>query len=101
MNKLSKDKRNMLLIVGFATTVVLAGLWYGLLAPQRSKLAEIAKKTADAEAKLADGVRTTATAQVAEDDLEKVTARLKAIESSMPSGDMYAWFIQTIERFRL
>src|SRR5436190_10478285 len=101
MIKISKDKRNKLLIVGFATVLPLAALWYVLLTPQCRKLVEIAKKTTEAETKLADGVRTTATAQTAEADLEKVSARLKAIESSMPSGDMYAWFIQTIERFRL
>jgi len=101
MNKLSKDKQQKLVIVGFATVLVLAGLWYALLAPQHGKLVEIAKKTAEAETKLADGVRLTATAQAAEADLERVSTKLKAIESSMPSGDMYAWFIQTIERFRL
>ena len=101
MNKLPKDRRNKLLLVAFGTLVVLAGLWYAVLSPQRSKLTEIAKKTAEAESKLANGMRTTASAEATTADLETVSGKLKAIESGMPSGDMYAWFIQTIDRFRL
>lgn len=100
MNKLPKDRRNKLFLVGFATIVVLVGLWYAVLSPQKSKLREIARKTADAESKLADAVRTTASAEAAETDLQNVSGKLKAIEAGMPSGDMYAWFIQTIDRFR-
>ena len=101
MNKFPKDKRNKLLLVAFGTLVVLAGLWYAVLSPQRNKLKEIAKKTAEAENKLADGMRTTASAEAMEADLQTATGKLKAVESGMPSGDMYAWFIQTIDRFRL
>ena len=100
MNPLPKDKRNKLILLAFGTLVVLAGLWFAILSPQCRKLAEIAKKTADAENKLADGQRTTASAEATEAGLQNTAGKLQAIESGMPSGDLYAWFIQTLDQFR-
>ena len=101
MKNIPKDKRTKLVLVAMGTFVVLAGFWYGALFPQRSKLKQIAAKTAEAETRLADGLRTAASAEATAADLRSVSERLVAIEAGMPSGDMYAWFIQTMDRFRL
>jgi hypothetical protein len=99
MNKLSKDKRNQLILVAMLTVGVIAGLWFGLIAMQKQKITEISQKLQDTQAQI-DRVQTvvTGTAQV-EAGLKIASERLYVIENGMPSGDLFSWIVRTIKTF--
>lgn len=100
MNRLSKDKRDKLILVVLFTILALVALWYGVISLQRSKLDEIGKKTAEAEAKLARASDLVSSRDRIEAQLQVVSAKLKTMEAGMPAGDVYAWFIGLIDQFR-
>lgn len=100
MNRFSKDKRDKLILVFLSTLLALLGLWYGVISLQRSKLEEIGKKTADAESKLARASDLVRSREKIETQLQVVSAKLKTIETGMPAGDVYAWFIGLLDQFR-
>ena len=100
MNRLPKDKRDKLILVGLLTVLAVLGLWYGLISVQRNKIEEIGKKTAESEIKLARAKDLVKKREEIQTELQAVSAKLKAIETAMPSGDLYAWFIDLIDRFR-
>src|SRR5947207_1868755 len=100
MNRLSKEKRDKLILVGILAVLAIAGLWYGVISVQRKKIEEIGKKTAEAETKLAKATNLVKNREKIETESQAVSAKLKVIETGMPSGDVYAWFIALIDQFR-
>ena len=99
MNKLSKDKRNELILVAMVTVGVIAGLWFGLIAMQKQKIATISQKIQSTQDQI-DRVQTVVTgaAQV-EAGLKIASERLYMIENGMPSGDLFSWIVRTIKTF--
>src|SRR5438445_8795151 len=99
MNKLSKDKRNQLILVAMVTVGAIAGLWFGLITMQKQKITEISQKIQDTQSQI-DRVQTvvTGTAQV-EAGLKVASERLYIIENGMPSGDLFSWIVRTIKTF--
>jgi len=101
MNSLSKEKRNQLILVILVTGCAVAGLWFGLIRFQQQKLEELALSTKTAQQKLEQVKQAIETADLIEQRLGEASQRLGGIESSMPSGDIYAWTINTIRQFKL
>ena len=99
MNKLSKDKRNELILVAMVTVGVIAGLWYLVIAGQKETISQISQKIQDTQQKI-DRVQTVVTgaAQV-EAGLKVASERLYVIENGMPSGDLFSWIVRTIKTF--
>jgi Tfp pilus assembly protein PilO len=100
MSKLSKEKKNQLVLVCLVIAAVMVGIWFGLISTQSNSLRELAEKKQAAERKLdlvetavknADGIE----AQVAE-----ATDRLAELESRMASGDLFSWIHNTIREFK-
>lgn len=100
MIKLSKEKRDQLILVGVGTLVVVVGLWYGVINIQQTTLALTEKRIQDAQAKLSKGQLYVNNSSVIESNLVVATDRLKSLEEAMPSGDMYLWLIKTIDTFK-
>ncbi len=101
MNKLSKQKRNQLLLVVLLTVGVLAGLWFGLIGFQQQNLERLAQSKTAAEQKLEQIKQAVETADLVEAQLAEVGQRLSKIEGSMATGDLYSWTIDTLKKFKL
>ncbi|HHY84492.1 MAG TPA: type 4a pilus biogenesis protein PilO [Verrucomicrobia bacterium] len=97
---MSKEKRNQLVLVVMATLLVMSGLYFFLIRNQQQTLADISKKKQTAEEKLAE-IRETrkSSAQILK-DLEHVTQTLTLKEQEMASGDLYAWMLDFIGKFK-
>jgi Tfp pilus assembly protein PilO len=100
MSKLSKDRKQRLAVVAGATLGTVVLLWFVMISPLRAKLESLAKQTAEARESVAQGQRSISFAQQVTNELEVVARRLAAAESGMAAGDLYAWMIQTMNRFK-
>src|SRR6266540_2135685 len=100
MNKLSKDKRDKIILVGLLTLTLSFGVWYLVIRSQSATLKDIAKQIDDSRAKVQRGELTVKSAPKVEADFQQATDQLKQRESTLAAGDMYAWLIQTVNRFR-
>lgn len=100
MKNFSKEKRNRLLMVVMGTVGAIAGLYYGVIATQRKSIEAIGLRYVEQENKLAGAERLAGNIPQFQKNFEATTERLKAIESSMASGDMYSWVILTINTFK-
>lgn len=100
MKNLPKEKRDKLILLCIGTLVVMVGLYYGLITIQKKSLADTLKKQGEQGTKLSNAQRLTSLSGQIEKNLETVTARLKDIEATMPSGDIYSWSILTVNTFK-
>jgi hypothetical protein len=101
MNKLSKEKRNQLILVIVLTLVVLGGLFFGLVRYQYRSLAELADKKQAEEKRVHEVETAIKRAGQLEAEWAEVSKKLAAIENSMASGDLNFWANETIRRFKL
>lgn len=101
MNSLSKEKRNQLVLVVLLTGGVLAGLWFGLIRFQQARLDQLAQGKLVAAQKFDQVKQAIETADLVEAKLGEARQRLAKIESSMASGDLYSWTIDTLRKFKV
>ena len=101
MKKLSKEKRNQLILVFLLVGGVLAGLWFGLIEVQRKTLANLASDRAGVDRRLRQVTETISGADQVEDQLAEQGERLEKVEIEMATGDLYSWAIDTVRRFKL
>ena len=100
MKKLPKEKRDRLILVCLGTLTLTAGLYYGLISTQQRSMQEMSKKQFDWEVKLNNAQRLANNTDKIEKELETNRSRLDAIESTMPSGDIYSWIILNVNTFK-
>ena len=100
MKKLPKEKRDRLILVCLGTLALTAGLYYGLISTQQRSMQEMAKKQFEWEVKLNNAQRLANNTDKIEKELEANRSRLDAIESTMPSGDIYSWIILNVNTFK-
>src|SRR6266481_4567703 len=100
MKKFSKEKRDHLILVSISTCVAVVALWYLMITSQQKTLQEVAKKTVEEQAKVANAQRLVSSTTEIQKSLETSQQELKTIENGLASGDMYSWIILTINRFR-
>jgi hypothetical protein len=100
MKKLSKEKRNQLIIVVIVTVAILALIGFGLIRSQYDSLSKIAvdKKAADTRLQSIKNIIKNADAIASE--LTEVTNTLSYAEGDMASGDLYSWTYDTIRHFK-
>ena len=100
MKKLSKEKRNQLVLIGVITLAVLGLIYFGLIKPQYDSLAVIDKDIKAADGKL-EGIKHTITnADVTANSLVATASEITRAEADMASGDLYSWTYDTIRRFK-
>lgn len=100
MKSLPKDKRDRLILVVLVSAAAIVGLYYGVVSSQRRSLEALAKQKGEEEAKLSGAERLAGSVSQFQRNLEESAAKLKAIESTMASGDMYSWVILTVNNFK-
>lgn len=100
MNKLPKEKRDHLILVGVGTLVALVAIGYGLIRPQYATIAAVNSNVGAARDKL----------QKMEDEIKKADTlatqsadlayTLTQAQSDMASGDPASWIYETIRNFK-
>jgi len=109
MNKLSKEKRNQLIMIGLGTIGIIAALWFLVIGAQRDKIREIDGKIAGTTAQIDKMQQTRKAAGKIEAELKEdpaaalqlalPPAQAAEVESTMPSGDWYLWVNTTLRKF--
>ena len=100
MTRLSKEKRDKLILVAIGAIAVMAGLWFGVIKTRREQIVQSKSKLAKAMDKLEKAKRMVSHAAQAEADMEAATKRLAAIEDTMASGDLFSWALLLLEKAR-
>jgi hypothetical protein len=99
--KLSKEKRQQLILTLVGTVAVLCGLGFGLIRFQQDALKNLAEKNVAARKKLADMRDTVNNAAKYEASVTEARKKLADMETDMASGDLYAWVINTLRTFKV
>ena len=100
MARLSKEKRNRLILVIILTIAIGFGLWYAIITT-RKQLLEEAKATIRASIDKLEKAKTLVKqADKAEARLAAAVSHLKVVEDAMASGDQYPWAILLLEKAR-
>jgi len=101
MSKLSKEKRDQLILAGMITAGVLAGLWFGVISFQNQALRTLANNKAGAVQELQGMKDTIRNANEFAKKLKEASEKLAEQEHTMASGDYYSWMTETIRTFEL
>jgi|ERR1051326_894373 hypothetical protein len=101
MNKLSKEKRDQLILVALITAGVLAGLWLGVINFQKQNLRRYAEAKVAAEQELEKMKQAIKNEAQLDATLNEASERLREQEQSMASGDLYFWMTETIRNFKV
>ena len=101
MSKITKDKRNKIILIAVGTVVVAGALWFLLLSAQRGMLAKAKIEANKNREQLEAGQRTVKSQAVIKQDFEEASQALRRRELVMaPPNDMYLWHIETLNQFR-
>ena len=100
MNKLPKEKRDQLILVGMSTLFLLILIVFVLIRPQYGTISEIKTRTDDARKHLQSMEDTIKRADTVSAQLADLTYTLTQTESDMVSGDPAQWIYNTIRNFK-
>ncbi len=101
MTRLSKEKRQQLILVIMLTAGTLAGVWFGLISSQMLNLKGLAGRKVAAEQLLQQMKQAIEKADQLEAQLDERGKELAELEGNMASGDLYAWAINTLRESKL
>ena len=100
MNRLSKEKRNQLILVLMVFAMVVGG-WYAVIyKSQTESLANLRAKRDASRQKLQQVKQAIDSADQIEAALVEGKKQLEKIEQTMATGDLYSWAINTIREFK-
>jgi hypothetical protein len=98
--KLPKAKLNQLILVGLATLIAVAALYFGLIAYQHESLNKLRQKKAEAAKQLQQMLTADKQADQIRLGLQDAKRALTEAESDVAAGDLYAWVINTLRQFK-
>jgi Tfp pilus assembly protein PilO len=98
--KLSKDKRNQLILVLLCSLGVITLMWFDLIQPRYATLAGVAADQSAAESKLASIQNAIKHVDTTTAELTNVTQSLLNAVNDMASGDLYSWTYNTMRLFK-
>jgi Tfp pilus assembly protein PilO len=99
MARLSKEKRNRLILVIIMTITIGVGLWYGIITTRKERLEEAKRSISAAIDKLEKAKTLVKQTDKAKAQLTAAKNKLKVVEDSMVSGgDHYAWAIHLLDQ---
>src|SRR5258708_476616 len=101
MNKLSKEKRNQLILTLMIIVAGVVGLYFGLINFQREYLTSLERKKSETSDKLNMVVKAIKNLDQKEAELKVASTKLKELESQMAYGDVYSWLLNLIRQFKL
>ena len=99
--RLSKEKRNQLVLVAFFILAVLGVMWFELIQPRYAALKQAAESQNAAEGKLEGIQNAIKLANAVTIDLTNVTQTLANAESDVATGDLYSWTYNTDPTFQV
>ncbi len=100
MNNLPKEKRDKIILVAIGTLFAVVALVFFVIRPQYAALTDRAAKIEGAQNQLATAQRMAAQSHQIANSLDNVSSRLRGIEDTMATGDMYSWIIKTLSQFQ-
>jgi len=100
MKRLTKEKRNQLIIIALGTVGVLVLIGFGLISPQLKTLAQTRNNIAAAQNKLEGMKDTLKKVDTKAVELATAMAALTDAEGDTASGDPYSWANDTIRRLK-
>src|SRR5947199_567381 len=98
MIRISKEKRDKLILVAIGAVAIVAGLWLGVVKTRREQIGLSQTKLEKAMEKLENARKIVSRSAQAEADMEAASTKLSAIEDIMASGDLYSWARLLMER---
>ncbi len=101
MNKLSKDKRNQLILIGLGTAGAVAGLWFLLISAQMESIKATTVKISETNKEIQKRKAAKKEAPTVQAELLECEARLCQTENTMPSGPPYAWVNSMLHKFNV
>jgi len=101
MKRLSKQKRDQLILVCIVILMVLVGLWFLLIRSQKESLQSLRAQKTTKEDKAANMQKEIEKTKSVETELHDVDTKLADREQDMVSGDYYASLVNTVRRFKL
>ena len=100
MNKLPKEKRDQLILVGMGTLVLLTLIGYGLIRPQYDAISAVNARINGKRNTLQSMEDTIKRADTTPAQLVDLAYTLTQTESDMASGDPAQWIYNTIRNFK-
>jgi Tfp pilus assembly protein PilO len=101
MNKLSKEKRDKLILVCIGCVAVVGLLYTFVLGAQKDQLALISTQISGAQSKLAKAESLMRSADVIEANLAEGRKIVEERQEKMaPQGQYYYWFLKLVDQFR-
>ena len=101
MNKLSKEKRDKLILVCIGVVAVLGVLYTFVLGAQKDKLNTIQTQISSAQTKLAKAESALRSADSIEATLAENRKQIDSRQEKMaPQGQYYYWFLKLVDQFR-
>ncbi len=101
MSRLSKEKRNQLILVALVTVCVLAALWFTLINLQQRHLARLQGEKDKNQKQLSEMEAAIKKSDQLEGQATDLGGQLEVMERNMASGDLYSWMISTLKQFKL
>lgn len=101
MNKLSKEKRSQLILVGVILATLIGGWYLIIYKSQTQSLASLRAKRDASRQKLLQVKQAIDSADQIEAQLAEGKKQLDKIEAGMATGDLYSWVINTVREFKL
>ena len=101
MNKISKEKKQQIVLILIGAIGVMGCLWYFAIQNQYTRLSTVHKRTLEMTDKVTKAESLLKKADSIEAALEEHMEALAKIEGGMASGDIYLWMINTINRFNI
>src|SRR6185436_13680195 len=98
--KISKEKRNHLIVLSLVTLGVIGGLWYFLIGAQNAKLKELSGKIEQAREKQRKMEMAVKTVDRIQEDFDAASEKMSVIEKEIAHGDYYSWMYNTIKDFK-
>jgi hypothetical protein len=98
--KLSKQKRNHLILVVLVTLIAASGLYLGLIQRQNEKLVRLAQQKAAAGRKLETVLGAIHQSDRIKAEQQDARLMLTQNEADVASGDLYAWVINSLRQFK-
>jgi len=99
-SKLSKEKKQQLVLVVVVAIGLMSGLGLGLIKFQYARLARLAREKATAEVKLQQIRDAVKRADVVEAEAQAASKKLTEAEVDLATGDLYSWVINTLRQFK-
>lgn len=100
MNKLSKEKRERLMLIAITTFVLLATLYFMVLGGQKTKLALLESQISSTSDKVDKAERLVRSADSIESNLAESRKAIDARQKDMAPAGHYYWFLKLLDTFR-